>query len=1120
MHLNDKRLFLFGDSVYRAIENCEGLAIELNPDEMAAYFVNNLFDEMSDAKMLEKILDRQYYEKNKAALAKKFGKPADKITTSDIIREKNKWMNQYMEKGEMPTFMDAYLYNMARRQGKWLGGIEDMADQAGLLTDLIDQADINYLLASDSSLKKTAKRGSETAKTGAGSAYEQIEEMIRLYTAQDLDGLEAISTEHTSAAWKDQLLIHRNIKMSRRIDSLASLRTTFVAIGAAHLPGDSGVIRLLRDRGFTVEPVFSGKKIAAEDYKFKEVHIAWTRVTDNDGNYTVEMPANPASVKLFGLIDMKFLLDLFNMSGFCTAAIVSSGHTTNKDTLFNATARRMFKGDNVAPTRTLEKNGVPGREYIRASKDGNIRVQIFVGDRMVYMALISSLKKDVLASADADKFFQSFTIDRSKETSATTISTFTDSIMGISFSTPAKLSYNEKLSIKKDESWNTNCFTGVDPASGNYVMLFSKEVKPGYHILHENILHQDFIERTKKQYGNLSIDSSTLDNVKVIRMSGRYLADTAIFLNGVSIVKNGRHILLMQLGDSTSLSSQRILTSLRLIPHPAAGWKKYESPDHSFSTYGPAPVRPHEYKKGNQLQWVCYDSTTSVSFQVMPDTLNKYTWYSSDSVFWKHWMGSDTAAARLLSLKTVDNGGVKGREFIVHNKNSEIFYSRTRLLQNGDKCYKLYVSGEKELVQSAAADRFFNEFRINAPIDQEFLATSKASLLLQDLASPDSLTRHEAYSALSSAKFGKEDAKSLEDAVFRSYWFGRDSSEHINNAIARKLAVLEDPGVVDFVRTTYPTLTGDKERMQNVAIYLLAKQQTASSYALLSELLKKGPFRKQLDFSDLYAMKDSLSLTMTLIPSLKSWISDTLHTCDIAYLVLPLVDSGLLSGKTLEPYEQPFIDAAAILLPPLTRSKDYSDPNIYALIDLIGHFHSPASFAMLKRYLDVKRKYLLQQVVEALLEGEQDVPSTVLNKLAADPDTRISFYDKLDKLKKTALFPKQYLTQAWFAEASIYDAAGAEDVQVDKLTFLVKKTATFDGKSYDWYLYKVKVTEEGDSAREYLGIAGGYDAGKGGIKPANDLSAIYWKEELPDATKANTYFKAFLKAKTDNEDID
>ena len=71
-------------------------------------------------------------------------------------------------KGEMPTFLDAYLYNIARRQGKWLGGIEDMSDQADLMDQMIDKSDIDYLVADNSS-------------TTYSSANSMLSKMINLY---------------------------------------------------------------------------------------------------------------------------------------------------------------------------------------------------------------------------------------------------------------------------------------------------------------------------------------------------------------------------------------------------------------------------------------------------------------------------------------------------------------------------------------------------------------------------------------------------------------------------------------------------------------------------------------------------------------------------------------------------------------------------------------------------------------------------------------------------------------------------------------------------------------------------------------------------------------------------
>lgn len=1104
MHLNDQRLFLFGDSVYRAIEKTEGLAIEVNPDEMAAYFVNKLFDQFENGKKLQDILDRRYFNKNSKSLAKKFNKPAEDISASDVIREKNKWMAEYLEKGEMPTFMDAYLYNIARRQGKWLGGIEDMSDQAGLLTDLIDQSDINYLLATDSSTK-----GPDT--------HETLEKMISLYSKQDLEGIEAITEDHSTAEEKDKLLIHRNLKMARRIDSLSSLRTMFLAIGAAHLPGDSGVISLLRRRGFVVEPVFSDKKIAAKDYIFKEVHLPWVPVTDAQGAYSVEMPANPATVKIYGLIEMKFLMDLFNMSGFCTTAMMNSSHLADKDSLFNMMARRMFPGGNIKPDRSLEKNGFVGKEYVRVRNGASIRVQIFADDRMVYMALLSSVKKEVLNSADADKFFQSFTLNHQKDQDRSVTSTFEDSIMGVSFVTPARLTYNEKLSSIKEEGWKVSNFSGADKSTGAWVMLFSKEVTPGYHIPDEQLVHDNYYEKIKSQYSDLHKDSSTLDNTKMIRVTGKSILQPGIFLNAVSVVKNGRYIVVLLIGDSVALSSpvmQGVATSFHFIPHPAVNWQKYASPDSTFSAFTPSPIRGHFYKSRDKLQWVSYDTTTATSYLIIPDTLDKYRWYSSDSLFWKARLGYDTAKEQLLDIKDVVNGNMPGKEYLVKNKKDSKTCSRTRLLVAGDKVYKLFVSGEKDLLYSADANRFFNEFRLSGPASPSTALQSKASLLLHDLGSQDSVVRGKAYSGLLSAPFAKGDEQLLKEALFRLYQSPYDNSrgEIINHTLARTLARLGDSTAVTYVREAYPSLVNEKKVLQSTALSLLAQQHTRYSYTTLAELLKQGPIAERLDYSGLYAMKDSLALTVTLFPALQLWARDSLHAGSIASITLALLDSGYLSKETVLLSSGAFMEAAKQLLPALKASENYQDYNLFSLLRLIGRFQTPASYALLNNYLAVKSKSLLQEVVLQLVKGKQLVPAAVLNRLAADPVFRSGLYANLKDQKKIALFPRLYLTQSSFAESAIYSAADDDDeAEIGKAVFLSKKTASYQGKSYTWYLYKVTSASD-DESRYYLGIAGGYEPYTNSLEPKKKLSGIYWKEGIDgDGKNIDSLFKEYLK---------
>ena len=205
-----------------------------------------------------------------------------------------------------------------------------------------------------------------------------------------------------------------------------------------------------------------------------------------------------------------------------------------------------------------------------------------------------------------------------------------------------------------------------------------------------------------------------------------------------------------------------------------------------------------------------------------------------------------------------------------------------------------------------------------------------------------------------------------------------------------------------------------------------------------------------------------------------------------------------------------FIEAAAALLPALKTRDDYSDYHLFSLVELIGRFHIPASYSLLKDYLAVHNKFLLQKVVKQLLDGDQAIPAAVLNRLAADPVTRLDLYETLKKCKKTALFPREYLVQSRFAESSIFGAADDEDEgTIGKVTVLSKKIAVFDGKTYAWYLYKVSYTTE-DGPQNYLGIAGGYNPAAAGLKPQKDMTGIYWKEQL-DAGNSNSLFKDYLK---------
>ena len=138
--------------------------------------------------------------------------------------------------------LDEYLQVRARDMGKRAGGIETMAEQLAAMDaiPLKDQADMLY----------------ETVRS-KGQAKE-MDRLLNAYAKQDLGTIGKLMKDGgMSDAFSRPLLTERNVVMAQRIDSLMHDGTALFAVGAAHLPGEKGVLQLLKARGLEVKAVRS-----------------------------------------------------------------------------------------------------------------------------------------------------------------------------------------------------------------------------------------------------------------------------------------------------------------------------------------------------------------------------------------------------------------------------------------------------------------------------------------------------------------------------------------------------------------------------------------------------------------------------------------------------------------------------------------------------------------------------------------------------------------------------------------------------------------------------------------------------------------------------------------------
>ena len=90
---------------------------------------------------------------------------------------------------------------------------------------------------------------------------EQTENVVKAFFAQDLEGIEKAmdakmnNTCDGTPAEKDMLINNRNAEWIKQMPGIMKQKSTFFAVGAGHLPGDKGVLALLKKTGYTVESI-------------------------------------------------------------------------------------------------------------------------------------------------------------------------------------------------------------------------------------------------------------------------------------------------------------------------------------------------------------------------------------------------------------------------------------------------------------------------------------------------------------------------------------------------------------------------------------------------------------------------------------------------------------------------------------------------------------------------------------------------------------------------------------------------------------------------------------------------------------------------------------------------
>jgi hypothetical protein len=248
IHSTDPRLRDLPPAIESAINDSRVMAFELLDDpEGQARLARAM--QLPPGRRLQDILGEELFERVADAVAD-FGVPpsglqALKPWALSVFLVYPRIEVVRLAQGE-PAF-DTWLQAEARRRGKNVEALETYqeqievfdgmgeAEQVAMVTDMLaDYADI------------------EARFNRIFRAYIKGDLTVAMEEANDISG---VSDRAAAERFKARLIDDRNRVMAARILPLLRDGGAFVAVGAAHLPGEEGVLARLESRGYTVSRV-------------------------------------------------------------------------------------------------------------------------------------------------------------------------------------------------------------------------------------------------------------------------------------------------------------------------------------------------------------------------------------------------------------------------------------------------------------------------------------------------------------------------------------------------------------------------------------------------------------------------------------------------------------------------------------------------------------------------------------------------------------------------------------------------------------------------------------------------------------------------------------------------
>ena len=149
--------------------------------------------------------------------------------------------------------LDQQLYLLARVQNKAVGELDQIEEQIFLFDEMPMEAQIALLR---NALANYHRLGDATERAIAAWVRRDLAALWRISQEGATDAANAAEFAPHQALFNRRILFDRNLVMAYRMQPALRRGRAFVAVGALHLYGEQGVLKLLADQGYRLRRVY------------------------------------------------------------------------------------------------------------------------------------------------------------------------------------------------------------------------------------------------------------------------------------------------------------------------------------------------------------------------------------------------------------------------------------------------------------------------------------------------------------------------------------------------------------------------------------------------------------------------------------------------------------------------------------------------------------------------------------------------------------------------------------------------------------------------------------------------------------------------------------------------